>query len=55
MKVMNGRFGPYITYKKKNYRIDKSLDPKALTYEECLAIVEDPKNTPKKRTPKKKS
>ena len=55
MKVMNGRFGPYITYKKKNYRIDKSLDPKALTYEDCLAIVEDPKNTPKKRTPKKKS
>ena len=56
MKVLNGRFGPYVSYKKKNYRIGKDVDPKALTYEECLKLVEaDPKATPKKAAPKRKT
>ncbi len=54
LRVLNGRFGPYISYKKSNFRIAKSVDPAALTYEQCMAIVEDPKNAPKKRTIKKK-
>ena len=60
MRVLNGRFGPYISYKKKNYRIPKETDPKSLTYEDCLQLVEsDPKaatkkSSPKKKTPKKK-
>ena len=54
MKVLNGRFGPYISYKKKNYKIPKSVDAATLTYEQCLAIVEDPKNAPKKRVARKK-
>ena len=54
MHVLNGRFGPYIAYKKTNYKIPKGTEPSTLTYEQCLAIVEDPKNTPKKKVTKKK-
>ena len=54
MQVLNGRFGPYITYKKSNYKIPKGTEPSTLTYEQCKAIVEDPKNAPKKKTVKKK-
>jgi DNA topoisomerase-1 len=54
MQVLNGRFGPYIAYKKSNYKIPKGTEPSTLTYEQCKAIVEDPKNAPKKKTVKKK-
>ena len=54
LQVLNGRFGPYITYKKSNYKIPKGTEPSTLTYEQCMAIVEDPKNAPKKKTAKKK-
>ena len=54
LRVLNGRFGPYIVYKKDNYKIPKGTDPATLTYEQCMAIVEDPKNAPKKKTAKKK-
>ena len=41
MEVMNGRYGPYITYDGKNYRIPKAQHDHAaeLTYEECMEIV----------------
>lgn len=41
MEVMNGRYGPYIAYDGKNYRLPKNLHDKAaeLTYEECMNIV----------------
>ena len=56
MKVLNGRFGPYVSYKKKNYRIAKDVDPKSLTYDDCLKLVEaDPKAAPKKAAPKRKT
>jgi DNA topoisomerase-1 len=56
MKVLNGRFGPYVSYKKKNYRIAKDVDPKTLTYEACLRLVEsDTKDSAKKATPKRKT
>jgi len=54
MRVLNGRFGPYIAYKKTNYKIPKGTEPSTLTYEQCLAIVEDPKNAPKKKVVRKK-
>ncbi len=37
--VKNGRYGPYIAYKGKNYRIPKGETHEALTLEECLRIV----------------
>ena len=41
MEVMNGRYGPYIVYNGKNYRMPKTLHEKAseLTYEQCMDIV----------------
>ncbi len=52
MQILNGRWGPYISYKKENYRLAKTIeDPKALTFEECLKII---KAAPKKKTTAKK-
>lgn len=41
LEVMNGRYGPYIVYDGKNYRMPKNLHEKAaeLTYDECMKIV----------------
>ena len=47
MEVMNGRFGPYIAYDGKNYRLPKAMHAKAaeLTLEQCLEIVEKTKKS----------
>jgi len=39
MLVKNGRYGAYIAYKGKNYRIPKGRKPEELTLDECLKIV----------------
>ena len=39
MLVKNGRYGAYIAYKGKNYRIPKGTKPEDLTLEACLKIV----------------
>ena len=41
LEILNGRYGPYIAYDGKNYRIPKALHDKAaqLTYEQCMEIV----------------
>ena len=41
LEVMNGRYGPYISYDGKNYRLPKSFHEKVteLSYDECMAIV----------------
>ncbi len=47
LQILNGRFGPYIAYKKKNYKIPKTKVPKELSYEECMELIEG-KNKKKK-------
>ena len=47
IKVMNGRFGPYIVYKKQNVKIPKGKDAESLTLEDCMAIVADESNISK--------
>jgi DNA topoisomerase-1 len=44
LEVMNGRYGPYICYKGKNYRMPKNMHERAaeLTYEQCMEIVNTP-------------
>ncbi len=54
LKVLDGRYGPYIVYKKNNYKIPKDTNPNTLSYADCMAIVEDPKNAPKKKVVRKK-
>jgi DNA topoisomerase-1 len=49
VKVLNGRYGPYIALGKNNYKIPKGTDPAALTLEECLKLAsEQDANNPKK-------
>ena len=49
LEVMNGRYGPYICYKGKNYRMPKNMHERAaeLTYTECMEIVNTPVKTKK--------
>ena len=44
LKVMNGRYGPYIVYKKQNVKIPKGKDAESLTLDECREIVADESN-----------
>ncbi|MEG2573831.1 MAG: topoisomerase C-terminal repeat-containing protein, partial [Bacteroides sp.] len=39
LEILNGRFGPYIAYKKKNYKIPKDVVPQDLPLSACLEIV----------------
>jgi DNA topoisomerase-1 len=50
VKVLNGRFGPYISYKKKNYKIPKDVKAEDLKLEDCVKIIEE---TPTKKKVKK--
>ena len=48
LEVLNGRYGPYIAYDGKNYRLPKTMHEKAaqLTYDECMKVIE---STPVKK------
>lgn len=48
LEILNGPYGVYISYKKKNYKIPKDKDATALTLDECKTIIEDAANAPKK-------
>ena len=40
LKILNGRYGPYLTYKGDNFRLPKSAgDPLQLTAQQCLDII----------------
>ena len=52
LRVINGRFGPYINYKNVNYKIPKHLKPSLLTYEDCMDIIKDTSNLAQKSVPK---
>lgn len=41
IQVLNGKYGPYISYNKKNYKIPKDKDPKSLTLAEIISIIGD--------------
>ena len=45
MVIKNGRYGAYIAYKGKNYRLPHNRKAETITYEECVKVV----NTPKKK------
>ena len=63
IQVLNGRYGPYITNRKKNARVPKDREPKTLTLEECIELLaaapergrRGKKKTAKKKTAKKKT
>ena len=43
--IKNGRYGAYIAYKGKNYRLPAGKKPEALTLEECMTIISAPKKS----------
>ncbi len=55
VQILNGRFGPYISYNKVNYKIPKTLKAEELTLEKCMELIEKEGNTKKKTTAKKKT
>ena len=54
LELLNGRFGPYIAYKKKNYKLPKGSEPASLTFADCMKIVEDADKAPAKKNPARK-
>jgi len=46
LEILNGRYGPYLAYDGKNYRLPKSMHERAakLSYEECMEIVKKGKS-----------
>ena len=54
IKVMNGRYGPYITNGTDNFKIPKDQVANKLTYQDCVKIIEETAPTAKKRTVRRK-
>lgn len=55
LQVLNGRYGVYISYKKQNYKIPKSVeDPSQLTLEQCHEIIESQPQKSKRPTSRRK-
>lgn len=58
LEILNGRYGPYIAYKGKNYRIPKTgYTPAEMTLDDCMKLIKeaDQKPATKKRVTRKKA
>ncbi len=53
IQILNGRYGPYITNKKKNAKIPKEKNPKSLTLTECEQMLEAAPERSARRSKKK--
>lgn len=59
LEILNGRYGPYITYQNNNYKIPKEIIPQDLSLESCLELIrlqeeKEPKTVKKGKFAKKK-
>jgi DNA topoisomerase-1 len=57
LQILSGRYGPYIAYEKKNYKIPENVEPKDLSLDACFKVIELQKakgETKKARYSKKK-
>jgi len=52
LQILNGRWGPYITYKNNNYKIPKNINPAELTYNKCIEIIKSVGEQKKKKKKK---
>ena len=53
LSILNGRYGPYISFQKKNYKIPAEKTPADLTLDECKNIIETQHKTGTGRTTRK--
>ena len=53
--VLNGRWGPYISKAKSNYKLPKGVNAAELTYNDCLKIIADAEENGKSGKKGKKS
>ncbi len=54
IKVLNGRFGPYITDGSKNAKIPKDTDPKSITHEQAKQLLAEAPAKKARRAPRRK-
>jgi DNA topoisomerase-1 len=47
IKLLNGRYGPYLVKEKVNYRLPKGTDAEKLTKDDCIKIIENSDKTKK--------
>ena len=40
LQILSGRYGPYISYGKKNYKIPENIEPKDLNLDACFKVIE---------------
>ena len=52
VRILEGRYGPYIKAGKKNVTIPKGEDPKGITWDRAQVLIEEAKNRPPKRRKK---
>ncbi|MDE6144783.1 MAG: DNA topoisomerase I, partial [Muribaculaceae bacterium] len=56
LQILNGRFGPYIVFRKKNYKIPRTVEkPETLTLEQCHEIIQNQPAPKAGKTRSKKS
>ncbi len=55
VKVLDGRYGPYVTDGKTNATVPKGTDPQSVTPEQAAEMLEAKRNAPKKRRRRRKS
>jgi DNA topoisomerase-1 len=55
MEVIDGKYGPYISYEKKSYRIPKGMVPSTLSLEKCLEIIAQSPDKKERRVFRKSS
>jgi len=54
LQILNGRYGPYISYNKANYKIPKGKAPAELSFEDAMKIINAAPAKPAKSVKRKK-
>jgi DNA topoisomerase-1 len=54
LRVLNGKYGAYISFKKQNFKIPKGKKAEELTYDDCRKIVSETEPTKPAKGKRKK-